>query len=224
MLWPLLLPLAIVAVALFLIKKNGADKTSNTRSNTAGSKPMTRGTTPSSGKPANPRQSQIERDQEIAKKIFKYGGGACLILLVAGIIFALNPNKGVAEKSETIQRIGLPIVAILAVIGIGSILPNKRAKASGGAKSGASKEKTDDFYKPYFCDEYGHDHHPSDPDFMYELRRYSDRNARYHNVTFKDYEKDWYIVDEYGNSIKIFNQSVITMRDSRNDYCKIVFK
>lgn len=222
--WPLLLPLAIVAVALFLIKKNGADKTSNTRSNTAGSKPMTRGTTPSSGKPANPRQSQIDRDKEIAKKIFIYGGGACLVLLVAGIIFALNPNKGVAEKSETIQRIGLPIVAILAVIGIGSILPNKRAKASGESKENNTKKKDDGFYKPYFCDEYGHDHHPSDPDFMYELRRYSDRNARYHNVTFKDYEKDWYIVDEHGNSIKIFNQSVITMRDSRNNYCKIVFK
>ena len=222
--WILILPLAAVAVVLFLVNKNGSGNTNNQKSNERGTEPIKRGATPSPSKPTNPRQSQIDRDKEIAKKIFIYGGGACLILLVAGIIFALNPNKGVAEKSETIQRIGLPIVAILAVIGIGSILPNKSAKASGKSKENNTKKKDDGFYKPYFCDEYGHPHYPSDPDFMYELRRYSDRNARYHNVTFKDYEKDWYIVDEYGNSIKIFNQSVITMRDSRNNYCKIVFK
>lgn len=222
--WIFIVPLAIVAVALFLFNKNNAGKTGNSQNNQRSTEPIKRGTTPSPSKPANPRQSQIDRDKEIAKKIFIYGGGACLILLVAGIIFALNPNKGVAEKSETIQRIGLPIVAILAVIGIGSILPNKKAKTSGESKNNNTKKKDDGFYKPYFCDEYGHDHHPSDPDFMYELRRYSNRNARYHNVTFKDYEADWYIVDEHGNSIKIVNQSNIIMRDSRNDYCKIVFK
>ena len=131
---------------------------------------------------------------------------------------------GTFDKTQKLMSICVPVVLILAVIGIGSILPNKSGKASSGSKTDGTKGKDDGFYKPYFCDEYGHEHHPSDPDFMYELRRYSDRNARYHNVTFKDYEKDWYIVDEYGNSIKIFNQSNIIMRDSRNNYCKIVFK
>ena len=222
--WPLLLPLAIVAVVIFLLKKNGIDKINNTRNNTAGNDPMTRGTTPSSSKPVNPRQEQIDRDQAIAKKIFKYGGGACLVLLVAGIIFALNPNMGTFEKTEKLMSIGVPVVIILALIGIGSILPNNNKKASGGTKSGASTEKTDDFYKPYFCDEFGHPHYPTDHNFMQELRRYSDHNARYYNVTFKDYEEDWYIVDGFGNTVNIRNQRVITMRDSKNNYCKIVFK
>ena len=222
--WILILPLAAVAVVLFLVNKNGSGNTNNARSNERGTEPIKRGATPSPSKPANPRQAEIDRDKEIAKKIFKYGGGACLILLVAGIIFALNPNMGTFDKTQKLMSIGVPVVLILAVIGIGSILPNKSAKASSGSKADGTKGKDEGFYKPYFCDEYGHDHHPSDPDFMYELRRYSDRNARYHNVTFKDYEKDWYIVDEYGNSIKIVNQSNIIMRDSRNDYCKIVFK
>lgn len=222
--WIFIVPLAIVAVALFLFNKNNAGKTDTPQNNQRGNEPIKRCAAPSQNKPVNPRQSQIDRDQEIAKKIFKYGGGACLVLLIAGIIFALNPNMGTFDKTQKLMSIGVPVVIILAVIGIGSILPNKSGKASSGSKADGTKGKDDGFYKPYFCDEFGHDHHPSDPDFMYELRRYSDRNARYHNVTFKDYEADWYIVDEYGNSIKIFNQSNIIMRDSRNDYCKIVFK
>jgi hypothetical protein len=129
----------------------------------------------------------------------------------------------VAEKSETIQRIGLPIVAILAVIGIGSILPNNKSKATGkGETTSAGKE--DSFYQPYFCDEFGHEHYPTDHNFMVELRRYSDYNARYHNIKFKDYEKDDYIVDSHGNTVKIANESVIIIRDHYNHYCRLKLK
>ena len=59
---------------------------------------------------------------------------------------------------------------------------------------------------------------------MVELRRYSDYNARYHNIKFKDYEKDDYIVDSHGNTVKIANESVIIIRDHYNRYCRLKLK
>ena len=213
--WILILPLAAVAVVLFLVNKNGSGNTNNQKSNKRGTEPIKRGTTPSPSKPANPRQSQIDRDKEIAKKIFIYGGGACLVLLVAGIIFALNPNKGVAEKSETIQRIGLPIVAILAVIGIGSILPNMKKKEK------QKEKKVNDFYCSYFIDQYKHRHDQNDNDFLHELQLYSEHNRKYYKVELKDYELDWYIIDGYGNAVDIRNKDYIIIRDDAGNYCKL---
>lgn len=213
--WILILPLAAMAVVLFLVNKNGTSNTNNARSNERGREPIKKDSAPSLDKPTNPRQSQIDRDKEIAKKIFIYGGSACLVILVAGIIFALNPNKGVAEKSETIQRIGLPIVAILAVIGVGSILPNMKKKEK------QKEKKVNDFYRSYFIDQYGHRHNQNNHNFLRELQLYSEYNRKYHKVELKDYEVDWYIIDGHGNAVDIRNKEYIVIRDENGNYCNL---
>ena len=216
----LLLILALVVI--FLIAKN-KKKTDCSCQNTKKSSPGQTFTSISPDKPENPRQAQIDRDKKLAKNIFIYGGGACLVLLVAGIIFALNPSMSMSEKTGTLTDIGVPVVLVLGIIALGSLLSNK-SKKTAHASSTESAQKDDGFYKPYFCDEYGHEHHPTDPDFMFELRRYSNRNMEYYNVALKEHELDWYIVDESGNTINIRNQSTITMRDHYNHYCRITLK
>ena len=136
---------------------------------------------------------------------------------------ALSSPVWQSEKTGTLTDIGVPVVLVLGIIALGSLLSNK-SKKTAHASSAESTQKDDGFYKPYFCDEYGHDHYPTDPDFMFELRRYSNRNMVYYNVAFKEHELDWYIVDGHGNTISIRNQSTITMRDHYNHYCRITLK
>ncbi len=211
----LLLPIAVIV--FIQMSKNGNNQNKGTSSGENSPREINSigKLTPPADKPANPRQSQIDRDKEIAKKIFIYGGGACLVILVAGIIFALNPNKGVAEKSETIQRIGLPIVAILAVIGVGSILPNMKKKEK------QKEKKVNDFYRSYFIDQYGHRHDQNDHNFLHELKLYSEYNRKYHKVELKDYEVDWYIIDGRGNAVDIRNREYIVIRDEGGNYCNL---
>ena len=224
--WLLVFLLLPIAVIVFIqMNKNGNNQNKGTSSGENSPREINSigKLTPSADKPSNPRQNQIDRDKEIARKIFIYGGGACLVLLIAGIIFALNPNMGTLEKTEKLMSIGVPVVLVLGLIGLGSVLPNKSSSAPKST-SGEKSKKADDFYKPYFIDNYGHTHYPTDHNFKEELLRYSDHNARYYNVTFKEHEADMYIVDGHGNTVKIYNESVIIIRDDEGNYCKINLK
>jgi hypothetical protein len=213
----LFLLISFTVVLFFLIAKNGKNQNKGPSHSEKGLSGDYAADEPSSfaDKPVNPRQAQIDRDKALAKKIFIYGGGAMLVILIAGILFALNPDMGLGDKMETVQMIGIPIVAVLAIIGIGSILPK--------AKKAAPKtdKKADDFYKSYFIDQHGIRHDQSDYNFLRELKLYSDHNRKYYNVVLKEYEADHCIVDGYGSVIDIRGKEYVILRDNNGNYCNL---
>lgn len=208
--WAILLLIPLTIIVFFLIIKNGKNKNNGSSFDEKSSRDGYM-----ADKPVNPRQSQIDRDKKLMKKIFIYGGGAMLVILIAGIIFALNPDKSLSEKMETVQTIGLPIIAILAIIGIGSILPKVKKTAQKADK------ETDGFYKSYFIDQHGIKHDQNDYNFLRELKLYSDYNRKRYDVMLKDYEADWYIIDGYGDVIDIRNKEYIKIRDNNGNFCNL---
>ena len=195
--WAILLLIPLTIIVFFLIIKNGKNKNNGSSFDEKSSRDGYM-----ADKPVNPRQSQIDRDKKLMKKIFIYGGGAMLVILIAGIIFALNPDISLSEKMETVQSIG-------------SILQKVKKTAQKADK------ETDGFYKSYFIDQHGIKHDQNDYNFLRELKLYSDYNRKRYDVMLKDYETDWYIIDGYGDVIDIRNKEYIKIRDNNGNFCNL---
>ena len=189
----LILIAALIAIVFFAVRKRNDNEQEqghvSTDNHSLDSAPVNK---------TQEKRSQIDKDNDLAKKIMIYGGIGCVIV---GVIIGI----GLAFSDDP-DAFGIGVFAIFAVIALGAILPNKKKKAIK--------------YKNYFIDQLNRIHNPIDLDFDLQLLRYSEYNEQFFLKPISAAERGFFIIDGKGNKVDIRKKPFI-MRDSHGNYCCI---
>lgn len=218
--WPLFLVATFILAIIITVKRipkkptgsadtPSTDNTASTENPTTAKKPAADNAP--SGKAANtapqqPAPKKAEKpntpknpDQELVKKIMLWGIIGCVIIAI-GLCIAI-------EVTGDPDAVGIGFGIVMAVIIVGSLLPNKN-------KLKPTK------YKEYYIDELKRIHYPRDLDFGQELIRYSEYNEHIYLKPIPITQRNEYIIDGKGNKVDIRSKNFI-MHDSDGNICHI---